>query len=339
MRNILKFLFLLILTFVVVLSCNKFKKKEPKFTIGISFHETNDRWGKDKEIIINQIEMLNGEVVFKDAENDEKKQIEQIKELILNKNIKVLIVVAENTETAKAIVEFAHKFDVKVIAFDRIISNCDLDFYVSVDVVKIGEMMVDYCLNLYPTGNYVIINGGINDENSKLLNIGINNSIQKAVNMGDVKVVFDGFTKNWGSNEAMSIVDSLIKNKSKIDVIIACNDNLADGAIKALKKHGLAGKVAVTGQDAIIKGCKNIINGNQLMTIYKPPHFEAGMVAVLASRMAQNQELKSNASISNGKIFVPSYIIDNIYAVDKFNIDFTVIYDRYYTREEIYGEK
>jgi len=46
-----------------------------------------------------------------------------------------------------------------------------------------------------------------------------------------------------------------------VDAIIAGNDLLARGAIKALQEKGLAGKVLVAGQDADTQACENIIKG------------------------------------------------------------------------------
>lgn len=44
----------------------------------------------------------------------------------------------------------------------------------------------------------------------------------------------------------------------------------AGGAIRALTAQGLAGKVAISGQDADLAGVKRIISGTQTMTVYKP---------------------------------------------------------------------
>ncbi len=48
------------------------------------------------------------------------------------------------------------------------------------------------------------------------------------------------------------------------------NDGMANTSIAALKAQGLAGKVLVTGQDAEVSGIRNILLGDQSMTIYKP---------------------------------------------------------------------
>ena len=62
----------------------------------------------------------------------------------------------------------------------------------------------------------------------------------------------------------------------------ASNDGTAGGAIQALKEAGLAGKVAVTGQDADLVACQRILAGTQSMTVYKPVHHLARRAAELA---------------------------------------------------------
>lgn len=44
--------------------------------------------------------------------------------------------------------------------------------------------------------------------------------------------------------------NALTANNNKIDAVVASNDATAGGAIRALTARGLAGKVAISGQDA-----------------------------------------------------------------------------------------
>jgi D-xylose transport system substrate-binding protein len=59
--------------------------------------------------------------------------------------------------------------------------------------------------------------------------------------------------------------------------------------IGVLRKHGLAGQVPVTGQDATKEGLQNILTGEQCMTIYKQIKPEAQAAADLAVALYNNQ--------------------------------------------------
>jgi D-xylose transport system substrate-binding protein len=88
------------------------------------------RWVKDKELFIRQIEKSGGEVIFRASEGDTEKQLEQAKE-ILNEKVKILVIVPSDLNYAAKIVKLAHQYNVKVISYDRLIKNCNLDFYIS----------------------------------------------------------------------------------------------------------------------------------------------------------------------------------------------------------------
>ena len=136
---------------------------------------------------------------------------------------------------------------------------------------------------------------------------------------------------------AKAIVDAAITAKGRdFDAILASNDSTATGAIQALKEEGLAGKVMVTGQDADLIACQNIVQGLQTMTVYKPLKNLATKAAELAVDMAQGKPVVANSTVNNGKIDVPSVLMDVI-AVDKSNMMATVVADGFHTKEQIYG--
>ncbi len=106
----------------------------------------------------------------------------------------------------------------------------------------------------------------------------------------DIKIVTDEAVDNWDPNIAFKIVeDALIANKNKIDAILAPNDAIAGAAIEALQAQGLAGKVAVTGQDAELAAVRRIIQGTQLMTVFKDTR-ELGKAAIDAAIKLANGE-------------------------------------------------
>jgi D-xylose transport system substrate-binding protein len=57
-----------------------------------------------------------------------------------------------------------------------------------------------------------------------------------------------------------------------------------------LQQNGLAGHVAVTGQDAQVEGLQNILKGQQSMTIFKNVSYEANAAAKLAIALAGGQD-------------------------------------------------
>lgn len=294
-----------------------------------------DRWSKDLVYFIEKTHELEGKVLLKVANSSPSTQIKQAKALI-NKNVDVLVIVPVDGQSAAKIVEMAHAADIKVIAYDRIIKNCDLDYYISYDNVKVGELQAQYAINLKPKGNYLIIDGPGRDNNSLLFKEGQMNILKPLINSGDINLIYNKSVPNWSETEAMLIMEDFLNSSQKRpDVVIAANDALASGALMALQNHDAADSVIITGQDAEINACRRILNNQQTMTVYKSIKNLAYTTAETAILAAKNKKIKNiNTKIDNGKTKVPAILLTPI-VVDKNNIQ-TVIDDDYWTKEEIY---
>jgi D-xylose transport system substrate-binding protein len=101
-----------------------------------------ERYQKEQAFFRERIAALGGEAIFASADNDDQLQIQQAGEMI-DQGARVLVVNSVNMNTAAAIVRNAHEKNVTVIAYDRLIRNCDLDYYISFDNVMVGKMMAE----------------------------------------------------------------------------------------------------------------------------------------------------------------------------------------------------
>jgi D-xylose transport system substrate-binding protein len=296
-----------------------------------------ERWQRDKQLVEQRAKEVGASLDVQVANGDDAVQTKQADNM-LTKGVDVLIVAPHNGEIAASIVEAAHRQGVPVISYDRLIRNADEDLYVSHQVEKIGEMQAEYALQHVKKGNYVLIGGSPTDYNAILLRKGQMTILEPAVKRGDVKIISDQFAREWKAEEALRLTeDALTRTGNKIDAIVASNDGTAGGAISALEAAGLAGKVLVTGQDAQKDACQRIVKGTQTMTIYKPIQPLAFAAVDAALKLARKQPVETHDKINNGRKDVPAILIAPI-AVDKANMDATVIKDGYHTRQEIYGQ-
>jgi D-xylose transport system substrate-binding protein len=296
-----------------------------------------ERWQRDKALVEQRAKELGAQLDVQVANSDDAVQTKQCDNM-LTKGVDVLIVAPHNGEIAASIVEKAHAAGVRVISYDRLIKNSDVDLYVSHQVERMGEMQADYALKHVPKGNYVLIGGAPTDNNALLLRKGQMNILKPAIDRGDVKLISDQFAKEWKAEEAQRITeDSLTKTKNDIQAIVASNDGTAGGAISALEVAGLAGKVLVTGQDAQLDAIQRIAKGSQTMTIYKPIKPLADSAVDSAVKLAHGETLDTKDKINNGKIDVPA-ILQEPQAVDKANLMDTVIKDGYHKMEDVYKD-
>jgi D-xylose transport system substrate-binding protein len=295
-----------------------------------------ERWQRDKALVEQRAKELGAVLDVQVANGDDAVQTKQCDNMLI-KGVDVLIVAPHNGEIAASIVEAAHRRGVPVIAYDRMIRNADVDLHVAHEQEKIGEMQAQYALQRVPKGNYVLIGGAPTDYNALILRDGQMRVLQPAIDRGDVKIISKQFAKDWRADDALRITeDALTRTGKKIDAIVASNDGTAGGAISALEASQLDGKVLVTGLDAQKDALQRVVAGKQTMTIYTPIEPLAFGAVEAAVKLARKQPVDAPEKIHNGKRDVPSILYGSV-AVDKGNIDSTVIKDGYHKREDIYG--
>jgi D-xylose transport system substrate-binding protein len=314
--------------FVVVLNGPLARAQDAnKLQIGFSIEAMKgERWQTDLDSFHERAKQLGAAVISRDANGDDDLQFQQVRDMI-QAGIKVLVLLPHDATKASRIVDVAKSAKVKVISYDRLVLNSDVDLYVSFDRVKIGRMQAEYLVKHAPKGNYVLIAGSPNDEGAKALHGTQMKVLQPYIDRGDIKVIADGYTKEWLPSEAylfmLKAIDSVQGN---LAAVLASNDGLAGGAIQALREHNLAGKVAVSGQDADLAAVICIAQGTQAMTVYKPVRDEAVRAAEEAVRLAKGEEPHADGTTSNGKIEVPTILLKPV-LVTKDNIKTTVVKD------------
>ncbi|MBM6616178.1 D-xylose ABC transporter substrate-binding protein [Bacillus suaedaesalsae] len=309
---------------------------DEKIKIGFSMDTLlEERWLKDRELFKQSVEALGADVEIMAAKGDDAVQIAQA-ETLINQGVDLLVIVPHNAEATAAIVSKAHLAGIKVIAYDRLVKNANIDLYVSFDNEKVGELQAEAITNLVPKGKYVYIGGAETDYNAHLFKKGVFNVLQPLINKGDISVVYDQWTKDWTpANAYENMLAALRANNNQIDAVIAANDATAGGVIRALAAQGLLGKIPVAGQDADLAAAQRIVEGTQTMTVYKPIKALSEEAANLAVKLAKGEEITTTHTMNNGKIEVPSLLLLPI-AVDQSNINETIIADGFHSKEEIY---
>jgi D-xylose transport system substrate-binding protein len=319
------------------IGCSNGKKATKAPKVGVSLPtQREERWVRDKTKMEEVCRDIGLGIIVASADNDAVKQDKQCDSLIAQ-GVQVLIVAPQDCKAAASIVERAHKSGIKVIAYDRMILDADVDLYVSFDNVKVGELQGSYLAGLAPKGTYVVLAGSPSDNNAALFRQGAMKLLQPLIDKKAIRVAADQWIKDWRPDEAKKVMTAaLAASKNKIDAVLAPNDAIAGACISALAAQNLAGKVPVTGQDAELAAARRIVQGTQSMTVYKNTR-KLGAVAVQAAlAMAMGQPLTMvNGTVNNGKKGVPAILCEPV-AVDKRNLDSALIASDYLKKEDVY---
>jgi D-xylose transport system substrate-binding protein len=276
------------------------------------------------------------EIIYSNADQDASKQQQQA-EAALTKGAKVMVLDPVDAASAGAIVTRAKQQNVPVVSYDRLITDQDIDYYISFDNVRVGQLQAEtLSKKLGNKGTIVMINGAPTDNNAKLFKQGATGVFQKA----GLKIGKQYDTPDWSPDKAQQEMEQAITalGDGGFQGVYAANDGTAGGAIAAMKGAGIKPSTRpTTGQDAELAAIQRILSGEQFMTVYKAVKPEAEAAAEIAVAVAKDEKPRSglvNQQVDNGKEKVPSVILTPV-AVTTDNIKDTIVKDEFWTAQQI----
>jgi len=271
------------------------------------------RWeSQDRPFFIEAMkkEFPSAQVKVENALNDASKQQAQA-EAALASGAKILVVTAIDQKGAAVIVNDAQKQGVPVIAYDRLIRNAPVGYYVSVDGIKIGELQGAWlAADTKGRARIAVINGSPIDDNAHLFAQGYMSILKPLFDKGSRKEVADIWTPLWDPSKAQAEMDQILtKTNNGVDAVLSANDGMAGGIIASLQAQQLAGKVPVTGLDGTLNSLQLILQGKQSMTVWRSLKEQAGKAAAIAAALLKGEkpspDLFAGATMNNDQAMVP----------------------------------
>ena len=239
-------------------------------TVGVSWNNYNEeRWAKwDEPAIQDALQAGGAEYISTDAGSSAEQQLTDVENLI-SQGADALIILAQDGEAILPAVQSAVEQGIPVIAYDRLIEDPGA-LYITFDNVEVGRMQAEAVLAQVPKGNYVYIKGNSADANADFLRSGQQEVLQDAEDAGDIKNVGETYTDNWDPALAQTEMEQfLTENDNDVQAVVAENDGMAGGAVAALEAQGLAGQVAVSGQDGDGAALNRVALGTQTVDVWK----------------------------------------------------------------------
>jgi D-xylose transport system substrate-binding protein len=262
--------------------------------VGVSWNNyQEERWAKwDEPAIKEAVEAGGGSYISNDAKSSAETQASNVENLI-SQGANVLIILAQDGTAIKPSVAAATAAGVPVVAYDRLIEDPGA-LYVTFDNVKIGELEAQSVLDVVDSGNFVIIKGNSADANADFLRDGyVNAGIPAEGESSDtIKIVGETYTDNWDPALAQTEMEQfLTENNNEVDAVLSENDGMAGGVIAALESQGLAGKVAVSGQDGDQAALNRVALGTQTVDVWKDARLLGKTAGEAAAALCQNPDV------------------------------------------------
>ncbi len=279
------------------------------------------------------------DIIYSNADQDAAQQQQQT-EAAITQGAEVLVLDAVDAAAAAPLVTRAKSQDIPVISYDRLVLDADVDYYVSFDNEKVGQLQGESLVKKLEEdgadGDIVMINGAPTDNNATLFKKGAHSVIDDS----PFKVAREYDTPDWSPDKAQQEMEQAITaiGKDGFVGVYAANDGTAGGAIAAMKSAGIDPKTRpTTGQDAELAAIQRILVDEQYMTVYKAIKPEAEATAELAVALLRGEEPPAdlvNGEVPNGMKDVPSVLLEPV-AVTKDNVNDTIVKDEFWSVDEI----
>jgi D-xylose transport system substrate-binding protein len=263
--------------------------------VGVSWNNYNEeRWALwDEPAIQEALDAAGAEYISTDAGSSAEQQLADVENLI-SQGAQALIILAQDGEAILPAVQSALDQGIPVIAYDRLIENPGA-LYITFDNVEVGRLQAAAVFEQVPAGNYVFIKGNSADANADFVHSGQLEVLQEAIDAGDIVNVGESYTDNWDPAVAQTNMEQfLTENSNDVQAVVASNDGMAGGVVAALDAQGLAGQVAVSGQDGDIAALNRVALGTQTVSVWKDARelgHAAGEAAVLLAQGTPLEEI------------------------------------------------
>ena len=308
--------------------------EEEKIQIGMSFDSfVIERWQRDRDVFVSVAKELGAEVNVQNANGVAEEQKKQI-DYFIEKGMDVIVVIAIDPSALQDSVKKAKDAGLKVVSYDRLIDDADVDLYISFDNEMVGTMMGQALVAEGIDGGKVVMLGGSPTDNNVPM---VENAFKREMSKHRVTILDSIHADNWRAEEAAAYIYSYPAMIAQADAIMCGNDDLATQAVRALAETRQAGNMLVVGQDADLAACQRIVEGTQVMTVYKPVERLATRAAEAAVTLAKGETLTGDdvTVIDSGSYRVPYIGLEPI-SVNRDNIDEVIIGSGYHLKEDVY---
>jgi inositol transport system substrate-binding protein len=204
-----------------------------------------------------------------DGQDQAPKQTADI-EAALAKGVKGIVLSPHSVDAMAPALQEAIDAKVPVVTIDRRVpSVTDILAHVGADNVKGGEAQGNLIVKMFPGGATIVNLQGTPGASPAIdRNKGLHNVLDKA---GDKYKIVAEQTANFHRDEGLKVTESLLAGMSAPpQVINAANDDMALGAIEAVKARNLKG-VVIIGFDALPEALGKVRDGELTATIEQFP--------------------------------------------------------------------
>ena len=286
-------------------------------TVGIAMPtQSLERWNRDGAYLDEQFKAAGYNTIVTYSDNKNEQQVNDIQNM-LSQGVDLLIIAAIDGNGLNTVMNDAGASNIPVIAYDRLIMNDNVSYYVSFDNYTVGKLQGTYVKDTLDLDNAAgpfnieFTGGDPADNNAPFFFNGAMDTLKPYIDSGKLNVVSGQTefsvvgTEQWKTeaalNRAQNVLASYYSDGTKLDAWLCSNDSTALGVTQAVTSDYAGGNsVIITGQDGDVANLRNIKDGVQSMTVYKAVANEAVVTLDLAKAILDGKTADASLISASG---------------------------------------
>ncbi|MCB2292194.1 ribose ABC transporter substrate-binding protein RbsB [Clostridium algoriphilum] len=230
-------------------------------------------------------------LVVLDSQNDAAKERSNVEDLV-QQGIVALIINPTDSDAVVNSITFANDNNIKVITLDRKSNGGEVACHIESDNVKGGEMAANFILEkLNGKGNLVELQGIPGASATRDRGKGFHNIVDKK---DKIKVVASQ-AADFDRQKGLNVTENVIQATPAFDAIFAHNDEMALGAIKAVKAAHK--NVIIVGFDGNDDAKAAVKSGDMTATIAQKPSLMGSIAIENAIKIAKGEAIQKEIPV------------------------------------------
>lgn len=233
---------------------------------------------------------LGYKLVVLDSQNDPAKELANVEDLTV-RGAKVLLINPTDSEAVGNAVAIANRNHIPVITLDRGASKGKVVSHIASDNIAGGKMAGDFIAQKLGDGAKVIQLEGIAGTSAARER---GEGFKQAITAHKFNVLASQ-PADFDRTKGLNVTENLLASKGDVQAIFAQNDEMALGALRAIKASNK--KVLVVGFDGTDDGVKAVKSGKMAATIAQQPDLIGSLGVVTADKILKGEKVEAKIPV------------------------------------------
>jgi ribose transport system substrate-binding protein/inositol transport system substrate-binding protein len=251
-------------------------------------HQTNAFTNELTEAVTSKAAELGIEVNVYDGEKDAAKQVSQI-ETAVTQGVAGIVIEPVSVDGVVPALKAAMEAGIPVVVVNQRVSDASaMDSFVGVENFDGGVLQMQTAADdIGGSGNVAFLLGPLGSD----AQIGRTEGYYEVLkSYPDIEVVFEQ-TANWTTDEALALVENWLQTGTELKAIVANNDGMALGALKAVEDAQMLDSIKVYGLDATPDALAAVQEGRLTATISQNTSVQGSTAMETAYKLAQGEDV------------------------------------------------